>query len=54
MDIKIVLDALYAEKYALLEKIAKLEVELESEKKVNETLEKGLLELQDIVSVLKG
>ena len=49
-----ILEELYRDKYALLEKVARLEAELEAERKLNATLEKGLSELQEITLILKG
>ena len=54
MDVKKILDELDRDKYALLEKVARLEAELEAERKLNATLEKGLSELQEITLILKG
>ena len=54
MDVNKILDELYRDKYAIIEKGARLEAEVEAEKKLNATLEKGLSELQEITLILKG
>lgn len=51
MEIKELLDALYRERHELLEKVARLEVELEAEKKLNKTLENWLAELEAIAAI---
>lgn len=51
MDVKKILDELYREKHELLEKVARLEVELEAEKKLNKTLENWLAELEAIAAI---
>lgn len=51
MDVKKILDELYREKHELLEKVARLEVELETEKKLNKTLEKWIDELNAIMAI---
>ena len=51
MEVKQILDELYREKHELLEKVARLEVELEAEKKLNKTLEKWIDELNAIMAI---
>ena len=51
MEIKELLDALYRERHELLEKVARLELELEAEKKLNKTLENWLAELEAIAAI---